>query len=155
MTDGTRSRFVQPLERVLTLDNGDTLTVRRRLTAGEQMDMFGRLYSAHGNGGGALRLNPVQTGFALIVAYLIDWSFADAHGAKVIIRGEPLAVVEAAIRMLDPDDFQEVKRAVELHDAEVVAERATVKKTPNGDDGSKAISESRSGVGGASSGFAN
>jgi hypothetical protein len=150
-----RSRFVAPLERVLTLSDGDTITVRRRLTAGDQLDMFGRLYliGSNGNGNGQrFALNPVQTGFALVVAYLLDWSLTDDGGRPVVIRGEPLAVIEAAVRLLDPDDFQEVKTAIETHDAEMNAERATQKKTPSGDNGSKATSASPSAVAGALTG---
>jgi hypothetical protein len=151
----TRSRFVHPQERVLTLPNGDTLTVRRRLTAGEQMDMFERLYlpNKHANGNGRVQLNPVQTGYALIVAYLLDWSLVDESGARVVIRGEPAPVIEAAVRQLDPDDFNEIKTAIEAHESEVDAERARKKKgTPTGGDASNTISASPSGATGASSG---
>jgi hypothetical protein len=146
-----RSRFVQPIERVLTLANGDTLTVRRRLTAGEQMAMFERLY-VPSNGDGRLKLNPVQTGFALVTAYLLDWSLLDAHGEPVVIRGEPFETLEAAVRQLDPEDFHEVKAAIETHEQEMMAERARQKKVPSGELASNPISGSPSGAAGASSG---
>ena len=154
----SQSRFVHPQEKTLTLANGDTLTVRRRLTAGEQLDMFERLYlppkhNPHPTGNGRMQLNPVQTGLALIVAYVLDWSLCDESGTRVIIRGEPIDVVEAAIRQLDPDDFNEVKQAIEAHDAEVKAASDRKKKgTPTGELESSAISESPSGAGGASNG---
>lgn len=148
----SRSRFVQPVERVLALSDGDTLTVRRRLSAGEQMDMLERLYVSANGHNGKVQLNPVQTGIALVTAYLLDWSLCDGAGDPVIIRGEPIAVLEAAVRQLDPDDFQEVKAAIEAHDTEMTAERERQKKVPTGAGGLSGTSGSPSGADGASNG---
>src|SRR5262245_16702252 len=66
------------------LDAGDWIEIKKRLTAGEQRKSFARHYVATGNG--EFRTDPFQTGISLIVAYLVDWSFADDSG-KVPIRG--------------------------------------------------------------------
>src|SRR5579864_6637013 len=79
------SRFVRPSTRTLTLANGDTLTVKRRLSSGEQRAAFARMYLTGADG--ALSLNTLQTGMAIITAYLVNWSLTDDDGQHVDIAG--------------------------------------------------------------------
>jgi hypothetical protein len=147
-----RCRFVSPDTTKIPLSDGDWIVVRRRLTAGEQRAAFARRYVA--SLGGGLRLDPLQTGVAQVVAYLLDWSLLGLDGNPVVIRGESPEVVEAALNALDPDDFIEIKEAIEKHEAASVLAREQEKKLPAGASGSSVISASQSDAGGASSGSA-
>lgn len=123
------SRFVRPETATLTISNSDTLTVKRRLSSGEQRAAFARMYLAGVDG--TLKVNPLQTGVALITAYLVDWSLTDDDGHRVEIRGASIEELTAILDGLDPDSFTEIKDAVERHEAAMSAERLE-KKQPTG-----------------------
>ena len=129
-----RSRIVRPECTVLPISEGDTLTVKRRLTAGEQRDSFARMYRM--NEAGDLRVDPLQSGIAVILAYLVDWTLVDPEGRLIEIRGHPAEDVIAALDAIDPDSFREIKIAIETHEQRMIAERAEEKKTRTGDPGS-------------------
>jgi len=144
------SRFPRPETVTLTISGGDTLTVKKRLTAGEQRKSFERTYVAGIDG--ALKVNPLQIGLATITAFLVDWSLCGDDGARVVIRGEPLEVVEAALDALDPESFAEIKHAIEVHERAMLEARAQEKKLRGGGNGSAPISASPSGSDGGSTG---
>ncbi len=135
------SRFVRPDTKTLTLANGDTLLVKRRMNHGEQRDAFLRM-----------RSNAVNAVDAMIVAYLLDWSLTDDDGRPIVIRDRPADEVQASLDNLDPDDFQEIKRAIEDHETAVMAERDAEKKQQGGEKESSATSPSPDAVAGATSG---
>ena len=58
--DVRMSRFVKLEPVTLRLANGDTLTVKLLVNAGEQHDVFTRIYLA--DAGGRLRVNPLEIG---------------------------------------------------------------------------------------------
>ena len=64
----------------------------------------------------------------MVTAYLVDWSLTDAAGQVVPVFQEPIAVVEAALRNLSPEDFDEVHTAIAAHEKKLLAERAQEKK---------------------------
>lgn len=111
------NRFVAPETQVLKISRGDTLTVKRRLNAGEQRAAFARMALAGTDG--ALRINPLEVGLATILAYLVDWSLTDASGKVVPISGQAPDVVAAALNALDPGSYAEIREAIEAHDAAV------------------------------------
>jgi hypothetical protein len=121
------SRFVRPETRTLTLANGDQLTVRARLTAGEQRAHFARIYRA--NGDGRLHPDPLMLGIGMVVAYLLDWTLTDDAGARVLIRDLSTDDLQQVIDALDPDSFAEIRAAIDAHDTAMGAERAAQKKT--------------------------
>lgn len=133
-----RSRFLRPDTKTLQISNGDTLVVKRRLTNGENREMYARFYIA--NVDGKYKVNPLQTGIAKVVAYLVDWSLVDDAGAKVKIEGLSADALTAVLDALDPDDFAEIMEAVNKHEAEMDAERALEKNGQGGGNGSSAIS---------------
>jgi hypothetical protein len=145
------SRFVRPNTDVLPLSDGDTLVVRRRLNTGEQRAMFQRMRAAAPNGDG-YHVDPMQVGLATMTAYLLDWSLRDDNGAPVVIRDQPMPVVESAINALDPDDFAEIREAIETHVARVEAARAEEKKTRRGGAASSPTSTSPDAAAGATNG---
>ena len=126
------SRFVRPETAVLTLDNGDQLTIRKRLTAGEQRAAYARLY--HTGPDGRLTNNVLDSGIALIEAYLLDWTLTDDDGTKVDIRPDPhrapdLDTLRAILDQLDYVSLVEIKEAIETHERATLAARNAEKKT--------------------------
>ena len=120
------SRFVRPQTRTLTLANGDQLTVRERLTAGEQRAHFARLYTPGPDG--RYQVNPLMAGMAVIVAYLLDWNFKDDQDQAVPIRDLAPDELQRVLDSLDAESFVEVRTAIEAHDAAMLEAR-TQKKT--------------------------
>lgn len=123
------SRFIRPDTDTLTISQGDTLVVKRRLNAGERRQMFAEMYRESLDG--RLRFNPVTTGISRVLAYLVDWSLKD-EGKPVVIRDQPTSVVAAALDGLDPDSFTEILAAIEAHEDRMTTAREQEK---NGQDG--------------------
>jgi hypothetical protein len=144
------SRFVRPDTTVLRISNGDTLTVKRRLNAGEQRAMFARMYAAGVDGN--LKVNPLETGIARVTAYLVDWSLTDDEGKRVDIRGLSIIELTSVIDGLDPGSFAEIKDAIEKHELAMDAERVQEKNDQGGENTSSAISSSPGSTAGATSG---
>jgi len=124
------SRFVRPDTRTLTLGNGDQLTVRARLTAGEQRASYARLYRPGVDG--RLQMDPLQLGVGVILAYLLDWNLKDDAGQAVPIRDLAPDDLQRVVDALDPDSFAEIRMAIETHEAAMLAEREAQKKTDGG-----------------------
>jgi hypothetical protein len=160
-------RFVRPETAVLTLSGGDTLIVKKRLTAGEQRAQLGRAYTTTPTGLAAL--NFMETGIALVTAYLVDWSILKDDGETigvgygeiprrvpdpdaVKIRGLSIDELTAVLNNLDPASFTEIKEAIEAHIAAGDAARANEKKTLTGATPAPPTSRSPSVADGASSG---
>ena len=135
------SRFVRPDTTVLHISDGDTLTIKTRLNAGEQREAYARMYRAGIDG---LRVNPLQTGLALITAYLVDWSLRDDDGVTVPIRGLSVGDLEDVLNGLDPESFTEIKVAIETHEEAARAAREEEKKRRAGltDDAATSTSPS-------------
>ena len=144
------TRFVRPETVTLQISEGDTLTVKKRLTSGEQRAAHARLY--HANGDNGLKLNPLALGLAVVSAYLIDWSLTDANGIKVEIRNQPIEILEGAINDLEPESFDEIRQAIEDHERAQAAARAEEKKLRAGARLSPSISGSPAVVVGGTNG---
>lgn len=148
------SRFVRPQTTVLPLSGGsESITVKTRLSAGEQQDAFARMYSAGLDG--KLHANPLATGRAMIAAYLVDWNLCDDEGALVPIRGLSPEELDSVLRSLEPESLAEIKGAIEQHEARMAAARAAEKKTHAGSPNGGPISRSPSAADGASNGSAS
>lgn len=131
------SRFVRPDVTVLTLANGDTLTVKKRLTQGERTVAYTRIYATEANG----TRNPFVVDLAMVTAYLIDWSLVGLDGAPVPIRGLSIDELTAIINTLDPEDFSEISAVITAHEQRMREERAAEKKSQAGvSNGSLALS---------------
>lgn len=146
------SRFVRPQTTKLPLSNGDTITIKSRLSSGERRAAFSRLYLADTDG--KLRVNPLQSGLAMMTEYLVDWTFTDDDGAPVPIRGLSIAELESVLDTLDSESFAEIKGAIEAHEARMAEARAEEKKTQAGARGDDPTLPSPSDVAGASTGSA-
>ena len=120
--------FVRPETRVLPLPSGATITVRRRLNAGEERRMFAKMYLA-GNDG-RLKVDPLQTGIATMCAYLLDWTVPGLDGEVVPIAGLPPEEMEPIVDNLEPDVYREMRVAIEAHQIREDRARDEEKKVP-------------------------
>lgn len=147
------SRYVRPETTILHISQGDTLTVKKRLTHGERSAGYARQYVAGPDG--ALHVDPPQIKLAMVTAYLIDWSLTGLDGHQVPILNEPIEVLEAALNGLSPEDFGEIHTAIETHEKAMKAERTREKKVMPATPDAGATSPSPSAVAGESIGSVN
>lgn len=144
------SRFVRPDTIRLTISNGDWLLVKRRLSFGDQRAAFARLYTTDPDG--TVRRNPTGLGVAQVAAYLLDWNLTDDAGRPVVICGVSTDELMAALDQLSPEDFTEIREAIEAHEAATLAAIEDAKKKSAGITTSDPTSPSPSAVTGVSSG---
>lgn len=148
----TESRVVVPGTTRLPLSHGDWVLVKRKLNAGETLDLFER--AAPGidltRGPAALRdLSPMRTGLALLGAYLVDWSLVDPQGAPLSLSSTTTtAEREAMVRSLDFESLTELITVVTDHDARTRQE----KKRHSGSSAPETSSPSLAAAGGGMNG---
>ena len=118
-------RFVQPETVRIMLEGGAWLLVKKRLSAGEYRTMLRRMSDRAPDG--SYRIDPLETGIARMLAYLVDWSLPD-----YVIRDKSTSELETALNMLEPDDFEIVMHAIIAHEAAMLAERTEEKKLRSG-----------------------
>lgn len=136
------SRFVRPQTDVLTLDNGDTLIVRRRLNVGEEHASFNACREAITQDDGTItrEFNATKLQRAKVAAYLVDWQLVDAPSIRELDLADRIRVIEN----LDPIDFAELRDAINAHEARQFAARLEEKKqarTTNADPTSRSPSD--------------
>jgi len=144
-----RSRFVRPETRRLELTDGDWITVKARLTAGEKRAMFARIYRVIEKADGTPQQIPdlERVGFARLSAYLVDWSLPEFP-----IRGVSVEALESALKNLEDDDFAELLAALDAHEAREAEAFAALKKTSSGAPASSPTWPSLVGATGGTSG---
>jgi hypothetical protein len=138
----------------VSLSEDNWILVKKRLNAGEQRQLYARMYKRV-RAGEAAELDPLQMDLAPILAYLVDWSLTDAEGKPVIIRGLPADQLTATLNALGYPRFLEIMHAITRHQADMDAEREAEKKTLMSGPPSSAISPSRSAADGGTNGSAN
>jgi len=121
----------------LPLSREDSLLVKRHLTAGEYREMLRASMkplpvTAGAAGAATIELDPIAASEALVLAYLLDWTFADADGRPIVIADQPPATVRAALAAIDGDAYLEVQQAIQKHQAATAAALEAEKKTPPG-----------------------
>lgn len=121
------SRFVKPDVTTIAISGGDVLTVKTRLSYGERVDAYEHIET---DDKGQVRARSVA--LALVMAYLVDWTLKDDDGVVVPIRGVSSDELRSTLRALDPDDFAEIREAIELHEERIRTARESQKKTPTG-----------------------
>lgn len=137
----------------IALGNGDVLTVKKRLTAGEELAMQARYLIPREDNQPPL-VDYLKIGPAKILAYLVELTLTDMHDQVITLRGEPAEFVAATLNQLDGVDYERVKQAIVAHEAAMLAEREAEKKTPSISPESETISPLPAGVGGGTSGYA-
>ena len=142
------SRVRRPDTDILAISGGDTLTVKRYLTAAEFRELIraatkpvkvGAMIPA---GDLAMEIDPTESGVATVLAYLVDWTFTDFDGRPLVIRDQPRAVVRAALDLIDAESYMEVQRAIQAHDTAMKAFADEEKKMTNGGSAPEPISRS-------------
>jgi len=118
----------------LAIADGRTIDVKRRLNTGEQQDLFAAMAPTLMSGERAtLQTKSVMT--AKVLAYLLSW-----YGINHPEDGQPLPMTPfmsdderlSSLRATDPDDFRDIREAIDWHEAEVEREIAEAKKIRGG-----------------------
>lgn len=120
------SWFVLPESDRLPLSSDHWVLVRRRLNTGEHRAHLRRSSREHADG--TRRLDALEHGLSLVVAYLLDWSLKDIPIQEMGRPLEPDALV-SVIDNLDFDRFVEIRKAIEAHVEKQDAAREVEKKT--------------------------
>jgi len=131
-------RVRRPATERLELSQGDFLIVKQDLTAGEYRAFLRAATKPIGLAAGgtpAMELDPIAAGEAMVLAYLLDWSFQDADGRPLVIADQPPAVVRAALDHLDSASYMEVQRAIQAHQTARETALDDEKKTLSGGTG--------------------
>ena len=128
------SRFIIPDTTTITLANGDTLTVWTRLNAGQTNRRYARMYTTDDDG--KRRVDLLQINRATVLAYLVDWHL---DGDDMPIKGLDADALSAVLDNLDPDDYIEIRDAIDAHEQAQQAKKDAEKKTRNGAPRSLAI----------------
>lgn len=128
-------RVRRPATERLELSQGDFLIVKQDLTAGEYRAFLRaatKPLALGAAGTPAMELDPIAAGEAMVLAYLLDWSFQDADGRPLVIADQPPAVVRAALDHLDSATYMEVQRAIQAHQTARETAIEDEKKTRSG-----------------------
>jgi hypothetical protein len=131
------NRFITTEQTRLPLTDGDYLDIKTRLSHGDREDANARVLE-----------NRSLARSAVLLVYLLGWSFTDEHGQPVpyhpgLSEDERLS----AIRNLTAEDFDEAYEAIDKHKTAQDKARAALKKTKVTKPELKVIGESRSAVG--------
>jgi hypothetical protein len=133
------SRVVVPEDTRLSLSNGDWISIKKRLNAGENKRMVKRGSTMTDFG---LRVDTIDAGTAKVVAYLLDWSLTGLDQKVIPILEKPDSTKEAALDLIDPDSYTEILRAIEAHEVAMRLAREAEKNVQDGAKTSSAISPS-------------
>jgi hypothetical protein len=122
------SWFIRPETVTLPISDGITITVRKRLTAGELRARIVRS-SVVDPATGLDRVNWMQINLSKVSAYLLDWTVPDDSGSVVPIRGISVQELETILDLLEPERFAAIHNAIDAHETAMQAQRAEEKKT--------------------------
>lgn len=118
-------RMVKPTVTRLELGDGEWIEVREELSVGEQRKAYTAAVkgSVKTDEGTRTEYDAQKLSFALVVAYLVDWSARDGNDKPVDIS--TLEKRRAAIEALDSESFEAIETAIEQHIAAVTAAKKT------------------------------
>lgn len=122
-------RVERPAEHRIDLGDGDWITVKRRLTAGEERSIFARMVKTM-NAGEKVEIDPMEVGLSQAAVYLLDWSAEGPDGKKLPIDPLTPNVAAASLNKLPADAFKRITDAVSEHVKAMEAERDTEKNVP-------------------------
>jgi len=138
------ARVTRPETHTLKLQSGETLTVKKRLNAGERRAMLAAMRNKETG-----RMDGLLSGRATALAYLLDWDLKDD------LSGEPITIKDpktgkrledeeifAIMDSLDSSDVKEIEEMIDKWDDQMLAERRAEKKIPNGKEPSEPASPS-------------
>jgi hypothetical protein len=128
-------RFVKPTTIQIEISDGDTISIKRELTVGEQKRMFAaglKQMTASGENEPKFDIDPVEMSFAKINEYLVDWSFVEPslnkNGEQITGKDAkpevvPVELTPDAIRNLDQATFEEIEKAIDEHTEQLDKEK--------------------------------
>lgn len=120
----SRCRVVVPEQVRLDISDGDFILVRKRLTAGEDIDM--KTMAAGPTGlDGKISLDIARIPFAQLLSYLIGWSLVRMDGEPIPYSPdmETDARLSTLRNAIDPETLTEITTALTAHIERVTAER--------------------------------
>lgn len=140
----------------MPLSGGETITIRKRLTAGEareRVERWTKVVTDPQTGVTILEQIPTRRRLATVTAYLLDWTLTDDAGRLVDLRAAAtIAELETILENnLEPEAFHEIGETIEAHEVAMIAEREAQKKTA-GPSASPTISQSLAAVAGGTNG---
>jgi hypothetical protein len=116
---------------ILPISQGDSITVKKHLTAGE-FRAFARATYAIDRAGTQVEANPIDIAIAKILTYLLDWTLTDHADRPLVIWQQPADVVTAALNAIDPECYAEILQAITAHETAMRALRLEKKTAPAG-----------------------
>lgn len=124
------SWFVDPVSntKVLPLEGGHWIEVKKRLTLGEERASFQSVIGEVNNEGWR-RPNLEMQGIAEVAAYIVNWSLTH-NGQPVPVNNDGLKI--AALRSMRPDRYKVIEEVVQAHIAEMEKELAAEKNVQGG-----------------------
>lgn len=114
-----KGRFVRPETVRLDLSDGDWIEVKRTLSIGERRKVYAR--SARYEGGHVVP-DFEMVDKALVLQYLVDWSFVDDQDKRVPVTSD-------ALDNLTPESWREIDAAIKAHEEAQAAARPTTGET--------------------------
>jgi hypothetical protein len=144
------SHVVVPREVRINLPNGEWISVKQKLNAGETKALYAgaRRENADPNAPAEKQLDPVKGLDAMIGAYLVDWSFIDPQGLPIIIRGMPAELIIDAANQLDFDDYNDILEAIQAHDTKIRQEKKRQTSAPGSSPTSPSLGSTDGGTNG-------
>ena len=118
-----RNRFVRPEMIMIPISDGDTITIRKELNAGEQRALFDAARIPESD---PPKVDPVKFGPAMAAAYLLDWSFTNGDGHKVDITGASPDELVDVLNSLQGATLTEVIDAINRHVVDQAAEEKKI-----------------------------
>ncbi len=138
------ARVTRPETHTITLQSGETLTVKKRLNAGERREMLSSMRDPVSN-----RMDGLLSGRATALAYLLDWDLKDDLSGEPLLMKDPKTgqrlsnqEVSAIMDSLDSDDAKEIENLIDAWDDQMLAERRAEKKSQSGNTPSAPASPS-------------
>ena len=122
-------RFVTPETRTLTLADGETITIHKKLTHGQRKEHWERVYKFVND---KLEVNQRTSVDALIIAYLVDWTIKGLDGQPWPIRGISADELQDVLNAMSEESVREIRQAIAQHEAEMLAEENAQKKIAGG-----------------------
>ena len=107
-----RSKVVVPETVRLALADEEWIRVKKRLNAGEMIELFQRST----NPADTTKPDPTLAPLALVLAYLVDWSFVDPQGEPIVLVDESAETKRAALLSLEFDTYTDIIAAIRDHD---------------------------------------
>jgi hypothetical protein len=130
----TESPIVPARTQRVVLPGGHWVEVKACLNHGEHQEMYEALYVE--NAEGQVMKQPFKMAEAVVLAYLVDWSYVDLDGQPLTLRGKSRDERHQILKNFYQDYYLDVKDAVDAHHAAVTRERAQKKRLRSGGDAS-------------------